>query len=348
MPTTQPRSRCWEFVVDERDEDFASFVEKLSCMRYLAYTPVPETDHCCTRGWVYTEHLRSKKYMLQILPSVLWRELSYFVKNKDYLEAKSLGTLTEIGSAPNPGRRVDLEGERGEKRKQGRRVGLEGERSEKRKRVDTPSVEPTGEKSSRTGIDSKRKHTVCVEWVARNSEKIAFIENACPVCTCLTKGLSLMGGVSCMEKKIPYTKYKADVLVTLEGLTGDRFIVVEVVDTHFTSIKKEADCSAAGTTMFEVDVRVIGAAMKEDADVSEYYLHTSRTGSVICDECKIKKRVAEIDESIVKDRIIAEYLNEKREKERVQLWKELADAKERREEKECENQGTSTLLLLMG
>jgi hypothetical protein len=332
MPTTQPRSCCWEFVVDERNEDFASFVEKLSGMRYLAYTRVPEADHCCTRGWIYTEHKRSKKYMLRILPSVLWHELSYFVKNKDYLEAKSLGTLTEIGSAPHPGRRVDLD----------------GERSEKRKRVDTPSVEPTGEKSSHTGSDSKRNHTVCVEWVARNSEKITFIENACPVCTCLTKGLSLMGGVSCMEKKIPYTKYRADVLVTLEGLTGDRFIVVEVVDTHFTSIKKEADCSAAGTTMFEVDVRVIGAAMKEDADVSEYYLHTSRTGSVICDECKIKKRVAEIDESIVKDRIIAEYLNEKREKERVQLWKELADAKERREEKECENQGTSTLLLLMG
>jgi hypothetical protein len=110
MPREQTMFKSWQFL-----SDITPVVDKLSDMRYIAYQTVPEND--MFRGWVYTENLRSDKYMLAIVPSFTWFSSSSIVRDMRYVESKRLGQLVEIGSAPSQGKRVDLEGNEERKRK---------------------------------------------------------------------------------------------------------------------------------------------------------------------------------------------------------------------------------------
>jgi hypothetical protein len=124
-------------------------------------------------------------------------------------------------------------------------------------------------------------HDVCKLWIADNSERVAFATHICPSCQASVVGISLSGGVALVEEAIPFTPYRADVLVRLPDQTT---VAVEVAHTHFTSGKRMFECDEAGTTTCEVETCEVQLAMQTLGSIQ--ILRTTRTRTLECGPCK--------------------------------------------------------------
>jgi hypothetical protein len=128
-------------------------------------------------------------------------------------------------------------------------------------------------------------HKMCTEWIAANIDRISFAAEICPTCQVPVAGLSLVGGLAYKAQAIPYTHYRADVLVQLPA--SHAMVAVEVADTYFTSMKRMFECEEQGVSTYEVETHEIQLAMQRDSCDGCHILRTIRTRSVPCAACLV-------------------------------------------------------------
>jgi hypothetical protein len=114
-------------------------------------------------------------------------------------------------------------------------------------------------------------------WVAANVDTLAIATGICPTCATHVLGVSITGGTVTLKGVVPKTKYTADVLISLHDGTH---VAIEVgCLTH----KKWAECTSAGTVVYEVEAAEIQRAIAEGSKI----LCTTTLESVVCAECVI-------------------------------------------------------------
>jgi hypothetical protein len=129
--------------------------------------------------------------------------------------------------------------------------------------------------------DKEDPHTICKEWMHDNMERISFAASMCPTCSaCIPLDVSFAQATSTMEKIIPGTNYRADVLVRLEN---NSYVAVEVAHTHLTSFKRSFECEEVGVVTYEVETSVVQPAM--DSGERVYMLQTTGTKKRKCVSC---------------------------------------------------------------
>jgi hypothetical protein len=129
--------------------------------------------------------------------------------------------------------------------------------------------------------DKENPHTICKEWMHDNMERISFAASMCPTCSaCIPLDVSFAQATSTMEKIIPGTNYRADVLVRLEN---NSYVAVEVAHTHLTSFKRSFECEEVGVVTYEVETSVVQPAM--DSGERVYMLQTTGTKKRKCVSC---------------------------------------------------------------
>jgi hypothetical protein len=125
-------------------------------------------------------------------------------------------------------------------------------------------------------------HDECKHWVAANIKKIVFATKHCPSCKTFVSGIDVRDGASIVEKHIPGTNYRADVLVLLER---DCSVAIEIAHTHFISAEKMFKCREAGNTVYEVRTEDVLCAIANHSSVSNHVLPITCVESVLCSTC---------------------------------------------------------------
>jgi hypothetical protein len=129
--------------------------------------------------------------------------------------------------------------------------------------------------------DKENPHTICKEWMHDNMERISFVASRCPTCSaCIPFDVSFAQATSTIEKIIPGTNYRADVLVRLEN---NVYVAVEVAHKHLSSVKRSIECMDVGVVTYEVETNVVQSAM--DSKESVYMLQTTGTRMRNCLSC---------------------------------------------------------------
>jgi hypothetical protein len=129
--------------------------------------------------------------------------------------------------------------------------------------------------------DKENPHTICKEWIHANIQCISFAASECPACSaCIPFDVSFAHATSTMEKIIPGTNYRADILVRLEN---NVYVAVEVAHTHLTSSKRSFECKEVGVVTYEVETSVVQPAM--DSGERVYMLRTTKTRMRKCLSC---------------------------------------------------------------